>query len=395
MNFTRGRRQIAVAAMILGLIATAAFAAGGFDRLTHDTVKIGSGTSTDKVIDFDTGAGASDSKLTATSAGTMTFGLSGTTRATLATTGLTTTVPSLTAAGSASAPAYSYSGDANTGAYSVGADDLGFATGGTLRVDISTTSMTSTIPILGSAGSASAPSHSFSGDPNTGMYSAAADDLGFTSGGTLRLDLSTTAFTSTLPYRASAGSASAPSLSFSGNTNTGIYNPSANVVGITAGGTERFEVTGAGVSSLTDPFFAIDGTTTAPSFSFTSDSNTGMYRTNADHVGFAAGGTTMVEIGANGIASGTISDSSAIQWKVCSGTLTTGATAACAPTSGAIVGAYGMTSISASANRKATMSTALLGTGIYFDDTATTNSSVGLKNGDSVTDSYRVVVIYQ
>src|ERR1051325_8476211 len=49
--------------------------------------------------------------------------------------------------------------------------------------------------------SASLPVFAIPSDPNTGMYSVAADDLGFSTGGTLRFDISTTAFTGTLPFR--------------------------------------------------------------------------------------------------------------------------------------------------------------------------------------------------
>ncbi len=38
--------------------------------------------------------------------------------------------------------------------------------------------------------------------------------------------------------RFAAGSASVPSISFDGDTNTGIYSPGADTVGLTAGGTQ-------------------------------------------------------------------------------------------------------------------------------------------------------------
>ena len=41
--------------------------------------------------------------------------------------------------------------------------------------------------VLTATGGAGLPSHSFSGDPNTGMFSAAADAIGFSAGGTQRL----------------------------------------------------------------------------------------------------------------------------------------------------------------------------------------------------------------
>ena len=55
---------------------------------------------------------------------------------------------------------------------------------------IKSTEIAPFVPILAPAGSVSAPSYSFSGDTNTGMYRAGADTLGFSAGGLeiLRLD---------------------------------------------------------------------------------------------------------------------------------------------------------------------------------------------------------------
>lgn len=75
------------------------------------------------------------------------------------------------------------------------------------------------------AGSAAAPSFSFDGDPNSGVYSAGADQVAITTGGTARLTTSTTAVTSTLPIAYPLGAVGTPSITFTGNTNTGIYSP--------------------------------------------------------------------------------------------------------------------------------------------------------------------------
>jgi hypothetical protein len=65
---------------------------------------------------------------------------------------------------------------------------------------------------LGDDGTAAAPSHSFSGtgDGDNGMYLSAADTLGWSAGGTLRLSLSGTALTSTVAFAGTTGA-------FSGN----------------------------------------------------------------------------------------------------------------------------------------------------------------------------------
>jgi hypothetical protein len=80
-----------------------------------------------------------------------------------------------------------------------GADSVAFSTNGAERLSISTTQVLSTLPFRAAAASAAAPAYSFSSaDTNTGMYRVGEDNIGFSTGGTLRFDISTTAVTSTL-----------------------------------------------------------------------------------------------------------------------------------------------------------------------------------------------------
>jgi len=223
----------------------------------------------------------------------------GTLRFDISTTAITSTLPNLGAAGSNAAPTYSFSGDPNTGAYSVGADDWGVATGGTLRFDISTTLITSTLPNVGPAGSNTAPTWSFSGDPNTGAYSVGADDWGVATGGTLRFDISTTAITSTLPWRGQNGTAGAPAFSFSGDADNGVYLDSANSVSLSTGGTSHITVRDNGspfIDINKGPLRVGDGAVGTPALTFFNDPNTGIYRIGADDFGFAANGVLMMEI---------------------------------------------------------------------------------------------------
>ncbi len=95
--------------------------------------------------------------------------------------------------GTASLPSYAFIGDLNTGMYRVGGDDLGFSTGGSLRLDISTTAVTSALPIRVGAGSVTEPSFSISTDTNSGLYSIGSDNLGITIGGSLLMSLAAAA----------------------------------------------------------------------------------------------------------------------------------------------------------------------------------------------------------
>jgi hypothetical protein len=108
------------------------------------------------------------------------------------------------AAGSAASPAFSFSADTNTGFYSGGADIMALSVGGTNRWNWNTAAMfsgagTGSAAMAYNIGTAAAPSFYFVSDSDTGMYRVGADQLGFSVGGTLRLDISSTKLTSAVP----------------------------------------------------------------------------------------------------------------------------------------------------------------------------------------------------
>jgi len=85
---------------------------------------------------------------------------------------------------SATIPPYSFSGDTNTGYGASAADTLALFAGGTTpRVTISSTLFTSTLPVLGPDGGLTTVGLGFASDPNTGLISSAADQLGVVVGG--------------------------------------------------------------------------------------------------------------------------------------------------------------------------------------------------------------------
>ncbi len=87
--------------------------------------------------------------------------------------------------GSSATPSYSFSGDTNSGMYRIGADDIGFATGGTLRLEILSTSIKPIVPVLVTDGAVGAPTISFQSDTDTGLYSFAPNQIGFAAGGSV------------------------------------------------------------------------------------------------------------------------------------------------------------------------------------------------------------------
>ena len=90
-------------------------------------------------------------------------------------------------------------------------------------------------------GTNSAPSLTNTGDTDTGIYFPAADTVSITTGGTKRFDVTTTSVDVALPVNFPAGSDSGPSIAYSSDTDTGIYFSSAKVA-VTVSGTEEVSV---------------------------------------------------------------------------------------------------------------------------------------------------------
>lgn len=261
---------------------------------------------------------------------------------------------------SAALPVFAIPSDTNTGIYSVAADDLGISTGGTLRFDISTTGITSTIPHLNADGSQAAPAYSFSGDTNTGVYRITTDTAGMVAGGAIiarwysggfQVDSGQGFFQD--------GSVGAPGVSFAGDVNTGLYRIGADDMALSTGGTKRLEIGSAGAVTISTPTSGtaltingvsggtaisigdgtvsslittagpslqigtasshdlsiytnnttrlvvgattgqlqhVDGSASTPSLSFINDTDTGFYRDTANQIGIALGGATAGQI---------------------------------------------------------------------------------------------------
>jgi hypothetical protein len=86
--------------------------------------------------------------------------------------------------GTAAAPSiYFKDSGTDTGIYSPGTDQVGISAGGTSRFEVSTTATTSTLPVVHPLGAVGTPSITFTGDLDTGIYSPAADTLAFVEGG--------------------------------------------------------------------------------------------------------------------------------------------------------------------------------------------------------------------
>jgi hypothetical protein len=92
-------------------------------------------------------------------------------------------------------------------------------------------------------GSAASPSITFSADTNTGVFNPGADQVAVATNGVQRLTTSTAAVTSTLPILHPLGTAGAPSITFTNDLNTGFYSPAADTIAVATGGTQQMLIT--------------------------------------------------------------------------------------------------------------------------------------------------------
>ena len=140
------------------------------------------------------------------------------------------------------------------------------------------------------AGTAALPALAFNGDTNTGLYQPAADQIAVTAGGSLAV-----LWNSSDQYLAGGlGTAALPIFSFNGDPNTGIYSPAADQVGITTAG-----VVAAIINASNQYLSGSLGTAALPIFSFNGDPNTGIYSPAADQVGITTAGVVAAIINAS------------------------------------------------------------------------------------------------
>ena len=165
--------------------------------------------------------------------------------------------------------------------YREGTNSLGLTAGGSARVVIRDTSLT-LIP-----GSTSTGTHLLMSDSNyiVSHVSTSSITVGTATNAT-NIDITDDTSTSAIYYpvfvSATSGSAAARV-----DSSTLTYNPSANLLR-----TGRLEATVA--------YRGATGSAALPAFSFSADTDTGMYRNLSDELGFSTGGTSRMFINSSG-----------------------------------------------------------------------------------------------
>jgi len=196
---------------------------------------------------------------------------------------------------------YTFRGDAGgrTGLFRPAAGNLSLEVGGQTRVRVNPAGrvgINTSVPqarlhvngdvlcsdagqVFGSSGAtASRPSFAWEGDANTGVFRAAEDEIGVSTGGTERLRLDS-----------------------QGRVGVNVSAPE-----------ERLDVQGA-VQASGQIKGAASSTAADPSYTWTGDPDTGMFRADANEIGFGTGGTERVRIDASGnVGVGTADPASAL-----------------------------------------------------------------------------------
>jgi hypothetical protein len=222
-----------------------------------------------------TGSGFSGLTITGTISGATITGNVG--EFTTLTAGVATITSGVFASGTASAPSVSFIGDANTGLYSPGADQVAISTNGTGRlfvdangkVGIGTSSVGYDLEITGTSNVYTRIKNASNNSILVGVEGAEPVIYGSTAAG------------GALPIVFKTGSAERLRITSDGKLGVGTSSPDALLT-----------VNGVGAHGL--------GSAAAPSFAFTGDLNTGIYSPGADQVAISTGGTGRLFINSSG-----------------------------------------------------------------------------------------------
>lgn len=224
------------------------------------------------------------------------FATAGVLRFNVSTTEIVSRLKVLSIDGTVGAPSYSFESDTNTGMYRHGAGQIGFVAGGVTGLRVHSTFVYAPVQMIGADGTVGAPQYAFNADLDTGMYRENPNEVRFAAGGVLSFLYDTVRFRPVLPVQGVDGVVGTPSYSFINDQDTGIYLSSTGVMQLAAGGVNALSITDPGATGMpvriaVGQFGAADGTVGAPAISFVSDPNTGIYKFGSDVLGFSEGGT--------------------------------------------------------------------------------------------------------
>ena len=137
---------------------------------------------------------------------------------------------------------------------------------------------------------------------------AVGDEMRLRANNGNRVTITGSTFEAGVPVQGPDGSAGTPSYSFNTDTNTGMYRRAADEIGFTTGGVERFRVGSFGIRGDDsgnvynwNRFQGNNGSAASPTYTFDSDTDTGMYRSGTNEISFSAGNDTVFTITSGGV----------------------------------------------------------------------------------------------
>lgn len=148
-------------------------------------------------------------------------------------------------------------------------------------------------------GSLANPSLAFQSDPDTGIRRDVADNIAFSVGGStgFRINGTGSIISSGFQLQLGDGTELSPSYSFGSDSDTGMWIGGSSL-NFSWAGTNRLQITSAVVQSFL-PFRTSDGSASVPSLSFTNDIDTGFYRTGSPGIAASVGNSNKLELTTN------------------------------------------------------------------------------------------------
>lgn len=150
-------------------------------------------------------------------------------------------------------------------------------------------------------GTVALPTITWQNDTNCGIWQSAVDNIDFTCGGTNRLNIASTLITPTVPIAAQFGTTGNPSFTFTTDADTGVYHPATNTVGISGGGTTAATFSNTAITNSV-PMSIPAATAAAPAIVVSGSATTGIYSDAANTLKFTASGTNQMTISSSGVS---------------------------------------------------------------------------------------------
>lgn len=199
--------------------------------------------------------------------------------------------------GAAALPAFSFTGSPTIGMFRISSTSGGLAQGGNTYVEWGNSlTKIQNFPLSVINGLVGSPSFTFTSDTSTGIYRGGAGITAFSSSGVNVFNVESARVSSNVPFRGvTSDTAAAPTYSWNTDTNTGIYHGGTGVISLTSSGSDILITSSTNVRPLV-PIYSTDGSVSNPSYSFNSDSDTGIYRTGSGIMAFASNGTSVLTV---------------------------------------------------------------------------------------------------